>query len=196
MKNWKQEIIKNQKLVIYGVITLCLLIANFNLFIKPTISSLKDTVPKVRDLQRQLNSANIAIANKPRYESQIKDLSGRLSSHKKRFSTERQISALLKRLSQMAQNSGVKILSIKPHPAVTNSQQSNSISAYQKFPISINAKCGYHQLSTFLNKLENADTFMRVTDIKIANDPKSIMEHSSYILINTYVISSQEDAKV
>jgi len=62
---------------------------------------------------------------------------------------------------------------------------------YQKFPISINAACGYHQLGTLLTRLENADTFMRVADIRITANPQNRTEHMVFILVNTYVLAEE-----
>ncbi len=189
MKNFKQELLKNRKLVIYGIITLCLLIANYALFLKPTMASLAKTTPKLRRLQRELTTRQNAVANIPRYKAQIEEMREKLSSQKKRLSTKQEISSLLKRLSEIAKDSGVKILSIKPHPVIAGQQRDTGSGTYQKYPISIKAVCGYHQLGIFLNKLENADTFMRVSDIKITADNKDFAQHLVYILVNTYILN-------
>jgi len=189
LKNWQQEIRKNQKLIIYGIITLCILIANFNLFFKPTISSLKKTTPQLRDLQRKLNSARKDVANMPMYKTQIEDMRNKLSSTKKRFSTKQEISSLLKGLSDIAKESGVKIIGITPHAAVSEKGQAATASTYQKFPISIRATCGYHQLGYFLNDVENSDTFMRVADIRISVDSQAPNRHMVFIVLNTYILN-------
>lgn len=188
MKNWKHEIYKRQKIIVYGVITLCLLIANYKLFFRPTVRSLIKTLPQVRELQRKVNFARNAVANIQTYKKQIEELRSSLSLYKKRFSTKQEIFSLLQGLSEIAKSSGLKIIAIKPHPAVIATQKDTKTGAYQKFPISINARCGYHQLGRFLNKLENADTFMRITDISITSNPQDPLEHQIYILVNTYII--------
>ncbi len=189
MKNFRQEIARNQKLILYGIITLCLLVANYTLFLRPTISSLLQTVPKLRQLKTQLADHENAVASIPRYKAQIEKARKDISQHKKKLSTKQEISSLLRDLSEIAKDSGVKIVSIKPYPVVSEKQQNTALSAYQKFPISIKAVCGYHQLGTFLNKLENADIFMRISDIKISSDPKDFTHHLVYVLVNTYILN-------
>ena len=189
MKNFKQELLKNQKLVVYGIITLCLLVANYALFLKPTMASLAKTTPKLRQLQRELAASQSAVVNIPRYRVQIEEMKERLSHQKKKLSTKQEISSLLKGLSEIAKDSGVKILSIKPYPAVAGVGQDIGSGTYQKYPISIKAICGFHQLGTFLNKLENADTFMRVSDIRITANSKDITQHHIYVLVNTYILN-------
>jgi Tfp pilus assembly protein PilO len=189
LKNLKAELVKNQKIIIYGVITVCLLIANYSLFLKPTFASLKETIPRLTQLKRQFASDKDLIANIPRFKSQIEQMREVMASFNKKFSTKQEISELLAGLSDMAKDSDVKIVSIKPHPVVdTQSSQMASV-VYQKFPISIRAVCGYHQLGAFLNRFGNDETFMRVADIKIQSDPKDPSQHMVYLLVNTYVLS-------
>lgn len=189
MKNLRREIYKKQRLLIYVVVTLCLLFGNYKLFFKPTIGSLIKTLPRARELQRDFNFARKSVADIPAYKKQIEQMQGELSSYRKKFSTKQETSYLLKELSEMAKNSAVKIIAIKPYSAVIAAPQDAAKGAYQKFPISIQAICGYHQLGLFLNKLENADTFMRVTDINIASNPADPLAHQVYILVNTYIIT-------
>ena len=189
MKNFKAQLIKNQKLVIYGIITACLLVANYSLFLRPTFVSLKETMPRLAQMQRQLASDKNLAANIPRFKSQIESMREAISSHRKKFSTRQEIAELLKGLSEIAKDSNVKIISIKPHQLVEAQSANMASGAYQKFPISIKAVCGYHQLGAFLNRLENDETFMRVSDIKITSDEKDSSQHLVYILVNTYVLS-------
>jgi len=191
LKNFKTQLIKNQKLVIYGVITACLLFANYSLFLRPTFISLKETIPRLAQMKKQLISDKSLVANIPRFKIQIEQMRESISSYRKKFSTRQEIAELLKDLSEIAKDSNVKIISIKPHQPVDAQSVSTASGAYQKFPISIRAVCGYHQLGAFLNSLENDETFMRVSDINIASDEKDPSQHLVYILINTYILSEE-----
>ena len=189
MKNFKAQLIKNQKLVIYGVITACLLIANYSLFLRPTFASLRETVPRLAQLKRQLVADKNLVANMPRFKAQIEQMRDAMASFNKRFSTKQEISELLAGLSDMAKDSDVKIVSIKPHPAVDAQAANMAPGVYQKFPISIRAVCGYHQLGVFLSRFGNDERFMRVADIKIISDSKDPSQHLVYLLVNTYILS-------
>jgi Tfp pilus assembly protein PilO len=189
LKDFKAEILKNQKIILYGIITFSLVFANYRLFLKPAFSSLIQTTPRLNQAKRQLASDRGMVDSIPRYKGQIEQMRQAMSAHKKKFSTVQEISGLLKDLSEIAKSSGVKILSIKPHPMVESRADNLAASAYQKFPISIRAVCGYHQLGVFLNRLENNETFMRVSDIKIVSDQKQPTQHMVYVLVNTYVLS-------
>jgi len=173
----------------YAIVAVALLFANYKLFLKPTIDSLGKTWPEVSNLAARLSLAKNNIAAIGQRKLQIEDLRGKLASFNKKFSSKQEISSLLKELSNLAKNSDLKIISIKPHSAVSSTQTDLSAGMYQKFPISINALCGYHQLGKFLTRLENADTFMRVADIRITANPQDSTEHMVFILVNTYVLT-------
>ncbi len=189
MKDFKAEIVKNQKIILYGIITLSLVFANYRLFLKPAFSSLAQTAPRLHQAKRQFASDQGMVASIPRYKAQIEQMREAMFAHKKKFSTVQEISELLKDLSEIAKASGVKIVSIRPHPMVESRVDNFTASVYQKFPISIRAVCGYHQLGIFLNRLENNETFMRVSDIKIVSDQKEPTQHLAYVLVNTYILS-------
>jgi Tfp pilus assembly protein PilO len=189
LKNFKDKLVKNQKIIIYGIITASLLIANYTMFLKPTIASLLETMPMLAQMRRQFADSRNLVASIPRYKTQIEHMREGISLHGKKFSTQQEISERLKDLSDMAKNSNAKIISIRPHPAIETRSADTGSGAYHKFPISIRAICGYHQLGAFLNKLENDDTFMRVSDIKIESDQNDPSQHLVYILVNTYVLS-------
>ena len=193
MKNLKEQIRKNQKLITYILILVCFLFTDLRLFIMPSINSLKHILPQMSRLKRELNIAKSTIRNMPVHKQQIVELQEKLSLHKKKFSTEKQISSLLKELSDMAKNSEVKIVTIKPYPPIIGKENDVSTGAYSKFPILVKAVCGYHQLGIFLSRLENSDTFMRVTDIRINSEPKVSSEHPVYMVINTYIITETGD---
>jgi type IV pilus assembly protein PilO len=188
LKNLQQEIYKNQKIIIYAVIACCVIFTDYHFFLRSLIAGIQQRSPQLKQLKRRLDTANNNVASIPRYENQIKELQETLSSYNKKFSTQQQISSLLQELSDMAKDSGVRITSVKPHSAVLEAQQ-GAVTAYKKFPISISATCGYHQLGIFINKVENSDTFMRVADITITANSNTPASHIVNMVINTYILT-------
>lgn len=189
LKDIVQLINENQKIVIYAIIVISLLVADYKLFLSSVIKDLRKAMPQKVQLQRSLITAKTQAANIELYKTQAQEVRDKLSLYKKSFSTQQQISALLESLSEIAKASDVKITAVKPYAAVAGGQSGESVGAYQKFPIMVKAVCGYHQLGRFLNKLENAETFMRITDIKITGSNDNPREHNVYLVVNTYVIT-------
>lgn len=88
MINIKDNIIKNQKLILYGIIGLCVLVADFYFVIKPVTGGLIKIIPDVSAKASRVNIMDIDVANIPRYENQIKKLKQKLAGYKRRFSTK------------------------------------------------------------------------------------------------------------
>ncbi len=192
MINIKDNIIKNQKLILYGIIGLCVLVADFYFVIKPVIGGLIKIIPDVSAKASRVNIMDIDVANIPRYENQIKKLEEELAGYKRRFSTKEEISPLLKNLSDTAKACGVKIESINPLESIERGKAKIS-GAYRKFPIFLRAISGYHSFGLFLNKLENGDTFMRVTDLKISGDTSGAANHRFDVTVVTYILGALEE---
>ena len=188
MKNFHADIKKNQKIILYAIIAISLLYADYSLLIKPTLTSIGKTGPMLAQTRRQLAADKSLVANAASFKSQIQDIKEKMAYFDKRFSTKQEISEILSGLSGMAKDSQVKIVSIRPHPAIDVQSAGTGVGVYQKFPISIHATCGYHQLGTFLNRFAKEDIFMAVSDIKITADSKDPSQHLVYLLVNTYVL--------
>jgi len=192
--NIKDNIIKNQKLILYGIIGLCVLVADFYFVIKPVIGGLIKTLPEVNAKASRVNIMDVDVASIPRYENQIKKSKQKLAGYKRKFSTKEEISPLLKNLSDTAKACGVKIESINPLQSIERGK-AKIPGAYRKFPIFLSAVSGYHSFGLFLNKLENGDTFMRVTDLKISGNASRISNHKFDVVIVTYILSTPEETE-
>ncbi|GEM_PF-441453 len=191
----KNSLERNQKLVIYAAIGVCVLIADFYFVLKPVAAGLIKVLPEVSEKSSRVSIMDVDVRNMPSYEGQIKALETKLFGYKRRFSTKEEISPLLQNLSDTAKACGVKILSI--NPAKTLKEQDAKVkvaSAYRKLPIYLNAASGYHAFGLFLNNLENSDTFMRIADLKITGDGSELSNHKFSVTIVTYIFATQEGA--
>ncbi len=190
----KDNILKNQKLIIYAVIGLCIFIADFYLVLKPVIGGLMKVMPEVNAKASRANIMNIDVRNIDNYKKQIENYNGKLAGYKKRFSTREAISPLLKNLSDTAKAYGVKIVSVTPLESIEQ-KGTKAAGVYRKIPIFLSAVSGYHPFGLFLNKLENSDTFMRVGDLKISGDVSGAGNHSFEVTIVTYILGALEKEK-
>ena len=188
----KDNILKNQKFIIYGALCLCIFIADFYLVLRPVVGGLMRVMPEVNSKASRANIMNIDIRSIQNYQKQINNYKANLSGYKRRFSTKEEISPLLKSLSDTAKTYGVKIVSITPLEGLEE-KQAKAASAYRKIPIFLRAVSGYHSFGLFLNRLENSDTFMRVADLKISGDASKQDNHKFRVTILTYIIGAPKE---
>ncbi len=175
----------------YILIGLCVFAADFYFVIKPVTGGLIKIIPDVSAKASRVNIMDIDVVNIPRYENKIKKLKQELAGYKRKFSTKEEISPLLKNLSGTAKACGVKIESINPLESIERGR-AKTPGAYRKLPIFFRAISGYHSFGLFLNKLENGDTFMRITDLKISGNVSGVSNHKFDIVVVTYILSAPE----
>lgn len=194
MINLKDNILKNQKLIMYGVIGLLILIADFHLVLKPVIGGLTKVTPEVNAKTSRVNIMDVNVKGIQNYKKQIENYKTNLSGYKRKFSTKGEISPLLKNLSDTAKAHGVKIVSITPLESIEKGP-TKATGAYRKIPIYLNAVSKYHPFGLFLNKLENSDTFMRIVDLKISGGTSETGDHRFRVTVVTYILGAAEEEK-
>jgi len=104
-------------------------------------------------------------ANLSSFKQKIAGLSEKIVYHEKKLPGKKDIPAVLEYLSHSARKLNVRITEIKPVKPGQDAEDKNKI--YYAVPILLKAECGYHQLGRFLNELERADRFMKISDIEI-----------------------------
>ncbi len=156
-------------------------------------------VPKIKQIFSGLSAASGLKGQIIHTEKQWKDIDGlkkqvKLLQEKKDYyekilPSEKEIPAILEYLSYAAKQLHVRISEIKPLEQKQGKQKDKgkiTPSLYYRVPILVQAKCGYHALGRFINRLESADRFMKISDIKILARPNDDRIHKVQLLIVTY----------
>ncbi len=138
------------------------------------------TGPRLAEAGRQLSEIKADAKNKPAIEKKWTDAKARFAKLESSFVSINGVPALLENLSKLAQESGVRILSLKP------SDSGVYEGSYQRIPIKITAMASTHELGMLLSQLEQDATFFRVTDLKITANPLETRRHGIELSIETY----------
>lgn len=93
-------------------------------------------------------------------------LKKRLEELRLQLPEEKEISTLLKEVSERAIQSGLKIVSWKPE-----AKKDHSSGIIYEIPVSVEMSGTYHALGVFCSKLTKLDRIVNISDIKIS-DPK------------------------
>jgi len=182
LKNFEQH----RTLILIAILAAVAFIVYLNLVLKPQLLRVFTAFSKMSRISSDLKNSESAIAKIPGYRTNIVAYREKVEYYEKMLPAEQEIPALLENLSKMAKDSAVKILAITPIMPQEDDMAGNQI--YQEIPILINARSGYHELGSFLSKLENADRFMMVADISIKPDNASPKKHNIELLILTYIL--------
>lgn len=157
------------------------------LLVFPAIRNTFRLLPEASQLKSQIVKVEKEWANIDSFNEQIARSDEKLAAYEKSLPGEKEIPAILEYLSDAAKELKVRITEIRP--VIEEKDKAATPSIYYKAPILLKAECGYHQLGHFLNKLENADRFMRIDNIKIEADPEKIGIHNVELIVVTYVMT-------
>lgn len=182
---------KRQKILVFAVIGLIILIVYFQFLLKPRVESLILVFLQVNQTFEKLNQAKEDIANVPKFKRRIEELKGKISSYEKNMPTQKEIPALLGELSKFAKDTDVKILAILP----LGKTKEVGKEPYLEVPICIKAKTKYHNLGFFINKLETAGRFMKVSDIKIQSNSATPRLHNVQLIVSAYCLPESKEKK-
>lgn len=159
------------------------------LFLIPGTKTLFGRLSECSRLQAKIVATEKDWANLESFKAKISRLNERIDYYEKRLPGGKQVPAILEYLSNAAKELNVRITEISPVEQGRDKVAAPSL--YYKVPVLLKAECGYHQLGRFLNKLESADRFMKISDIKIAANRRKTNIHSVQLTIVTYVMSQR-----
>jgi type IV pilus assembly protein PilO len=153
------------------------------------VFTLNSSIPKVRS---ELKSSRVIITDYEKLKNKLKEQAQKVESYEKKLPAKQEIPALLESLSNMAKDSGTKIIGIVPAMSYFKDDKSAGDSQiYKEIPILITAKSGYHELGRFLSSLENSDRFMKVVDISIQANKEDVKRHDVELMVCTYTLLTE-----
>lgn len=171
---------EKQKNLIVGAFFIFVLLADFFLLVQPVILVFTGTIPELVVQKQKLSDLREDIKNAPDIEKQWEDTRQKLAETEKQFIPKGEIPSLLESLSKLAQESRVKIVTLKPL------EPSDAGSGLLKIPIYISAVAGAHDLGKFLAFLEGGNTFFKVIDLRIAANASDDHRHAIELSIEAY----------
>ena len=173
---------REKKMVVAAAVMLFMTLDYF-LLISPLADAFMKTGPKLAAMKRDLQGLREDKRNQGLIEENWERTKIKIAETEKSFVASNELPALLENLSQLAQDTHVRIVSLKPNESSAKAAKSKP---YFSIPIEINASAGTHELGKFLSKLENGPIFFRIVDIKIAANPSDTKRHFIQLNLETY----------
>jgi len=172
-----------------------ILLVYFFLLLRPTLGTLMDIAPRVQKLRMEIKAVQNDLEFEDRLKAKRVSLEDQLKLYANKLSRERELPSLLEDLSRTARTSNIKILGITPQDKALAkiSLKAKESEVYQEHPISVTAESGYHQLGTFVNKLENNERFMRIADINIKANKANPKRHDVEFVVCAYTFKENNE---
>lgn len=176
---------EKQTLVLGIVAVLAIVLIFHVLFLRPRIQRLRQLVPELATLKKNLHRTMRDAANVDVLKKKQEDLKAKVDFYTDKLPRGKEISSLLESLSRIAKESQIKITEIEPHDRDIRSQGE----MYLEVPIAVRASGGYHQLGKFINRLEGGSRFIRISDIEIKENSRNSRNHNIRLLLSMFVLA-------
>ncbi len=184
---------RTQILLLVVLVTLIVAVLYLSFVFVPQVVRVFKLTADTAKMRSQLNSARVVIGSFEKMNKDLEEQSQKVESYEKKLPAEQEIPALLENLSNIARGSNIKIIGIAPVMSYffRDDKSVKEGQIYREIPILITAKSGYHELGSFLDKLENSDRFMKAADIDIKSNKASPNKHDVELLVSTYVLLTE-----
>ena len=184
-------------LVLVGGAALLGLGVYYAALVAPLWRSIQAQRESIRSARTLLQNTEQAIAHEPQLRTQLEQLTLDMKALHEAMPAEETLPAVIERLSEMANQAGVKIQTVFPQRTISDSRESSSAphaatsNLYKEIPIQIDALSGYHQLGVFLSSIERYTQPMRLKNLRITSNAKESKRHNVKMVVVAYFATSQ-----
>lgn len=159
--------------VIYIAIIVIIIVVDVIFILGWQFHSLFKNIKMTADKRQAIITLENDIRNLDKLKQEIIDLEKKINNLELMIAKEQDVSVLMEDISNLADKTGVKVIQIKP---AIDEDSSSIVSAkdarFQEVEIKIIATAGFHQLGNFINKIETADKFFKLSSLEIETDNK------------------------
>ncbi len=186
--------------LLVGVIVIAWVAVGYTYFVlNPMFKQFAVLGPEIVRLKNSIKSTKMEEQNLLVFREKAAELKIKMTEYQKRLPAEEEIPALLESLSRLATDCRVRIQEISPlmSPAVADAAKAAEAKAKESFreiPFLIKTNAGYHELGLFINRLEEGERLVEVTDLKIQGDPENPRLHSAELKISIFVLKKGESS--
>ena len=122
-----------------------------------------------------------------------KMLQAKLATLKEQLPEEKEVSVLLKQISELGQTSGLEILLWKPQ-----NKKTEPSGLYVEIPVNVEVMAEYHKLGDFYSHISRLPRLVNISDIKLIADTKSAKGEAGGLInatftARTFASASQQD---
>lgn len=144
-----------------------------------------DVAAQVRQLEQLIDQGHAIRREYGQLQAEVEQLRDRLPS-------EDELPSVIERLSGLASQTGVRILSISPqrsdqHASAREASAPSATAPYKAIAIEIDALSGFHQFGMFLSQVESGDQPVEVKQLRIAQSARELRRHDIRLLLLAYV---------
>ncbi len=137
---------------------------------------------------RKQNEITTAVRNKSDTAKMNDDLAifrKKVDEFENKLPTRVKNTLLTETLQEITSRSKVKFNALEPQ-SVKRYEIEETNDAFVELPVKVKLNCSYFDMVDFIQKIETASQFMKITDLRIKNDPSDEWDHAIEMTISAY----------
>ena len=155
------------------------------LWINPKMKQIKVLDSKIDKQNNEIASSQAKAAKLEMLKMENERLVIRINELKEQLPEEKEISTLLKQVSDLGIAAGLEIKSWKPSPKVTHPS-----GIVYEIPVSVNVEGTYHNLGYFLSSLTRLNRIVNIMDMKLGSPKRERNESTLQVSFKASTFSA------
>ncbi len=151
--------------VILIILPIIIIVPAFYFFVySPKTKTVERLEKDVSKLNNEINVSSIKVAQLDELKKKNLMLQSKLKELKEQLPEEREVSSLLKEVSDLGAKSGLGILLWKP-----SERRADPSGLYEEIPVKVEVTGGYHELGVFFSHISKLPRIVNISAIKMGN---------------------------
>jgi len=190
---------REQRLLVVAVVILAGLSAwvYYAYVLTPLFRRVVQLGQDIRTTSITLRHIEQAIAQEPQLRQESDRLRETIQALSTSLPSKEELPSVIELLSDVASQTGVKIQTIFPQRAFESEETpahakppDKGRDFYTQIPIQIDALGGFHQLGSFLSRVESGPQPIQLKSLRISGNPKEPRRHTMKIVLAVYFAAS------
>ena len=181
-----------------GLVAIVAVWVYYGAVVKPLFRAVAEVTQAGRVAKGQLREIEQAFTQEPQLRRQHLELEQQVARLRAAIPTEEGLPAVIERLTELAGQTGVKLQLIVPQRPLASATQTtgrSGVPPYTEIPIQLDALAGFHQLGTFLSRVEQGEHPMQLRSLRISENPKLLRRQVVKMTLAAYLLPSTSSGK-
>lgn len=174
--------------VIFGLVILLLVVADFLLILRPQISGLLSQNKKNGELKAQIEKLQDDKKHVSQFEKGLADMKSKMVDFDRMVYAKEDVPMALNNVSTLANEYGVQIDQLAPQRQGEDQLVKNDEGVYKSIAIFIEARSGYHEFGRFINRMEKDNMFWKLDELVFLSDKINTHKHIVKMVMRILVL--------
>lgn len=156
---------KRDLVILGGILIVAILIGDWYLIMAPMFKGFSTKHQKISGLKNLIQEAESLKMQRDEIEKKLAEVEREFERYNKKLPQAKDIPALLAEFNKKAEEAGIKFAKVETLQTIPHTVGKNI--TYLERPLRVDVTSGYHEIGSFLNKIESLGRFVELKTMKL-----------------------------